>query len=190
MNFILQVSICGVAWALTAVRFRAIRWRDIRQDHGIALDVWLMMVFFSITTIFMIKRFCDYFDLHTMNNLDRLIAYGSILTGITFGASASVKAVGSQLDRQIIHWLRYLLLTTVAALLAIYVLFLSKIPNMDYLIPRSLPEVVFLFVPFLLGAALCAFVSKIYLGHLPLEKSPVMRARSLCIITGAGLASV
>ncbi|MBI1792638.1 MAG: hypothetical protein HYR70_00415 [Chloroflexi bacterium] len=190
MNFILQVVICGVAWALTITRFRAIRWQDVWRDHGIALDVWLMMVFFSTTTIFMIKRFSNYFDVHTFNNLDRLIAYCSILTGITFGASASIKAVGTHVDRQTIRWLQYLPITTVAALLAMYVLFVSKIPNMDYLIPRSLPEVAFLFVPFLLGAALCAFVGKVYLGHLSLEKSPVMRARSICIVTGAGLASV
>ena len=184
-----MVAICCVAWALTVTRFRAIRWKDIRQDQGIALDVWLMIVFFSITTIFMIKRFDNYFNAHTLNNLDRLIAYCSILTGMTFGASASVKAVGTIFDRQAIRWLRYLLVAAVAALLAMYLLFLSKIPNMDYLIPRSLPEVAFLFVPFLLGAALSAFVGKMYLRHLPLEKSPVMRARSLCIITEAGLAS-
>ena len=188
MSFILQVAICGVAWALTLARFRAIRWKDVRRDQGITLDVWLMMVFFSITTIFMIKRFCDYFDEHTLNNLDRLIAYCSVLIGMTFGASASVKAVGTNFDRQAFRWLQYLLVATVAALLAMYLLFLSKIPNMDYLIPRSLPEVVFLFVPFLLGAALSAFVGKVYLGHLPLEGSPVMRARSLCIITEVGLA--
>jgi hypothetical protein len=189
MSFTVEISICVTAWALTLVRFRAIRWRDIWRDNGIALNVWLMMVFFSITTIFLIKRFSDYFDVHTMNNLDRLIAYCSVLIGIYFGASASVEAVGTPMHRRLLSGLRNLLISTIAGLLAIYALFLSKIPNMDYLVPRSLPEAVFLFIAFFLGAVLSAFVGKVYLGYIGLEESDVMRTRSLLIVASAWVGS-
>ena len=79
MIFVVMVSLCIVAWILTLIRIGVIHWKDVGKDSGIALNVWLMMVFFSITMIFLVKTFCNYFDAHTLNNLDRLISYSSIL---------------------------------------------------------------------------------------------------------------
>ena len=56
MNLPIELSLCIVAWTLTLARFRAIQWKDIRKDNGIALHVWLTMVFFSTTSIFLIKE--------------------------------------------------------------------------------------------------------------------------------------
>ncbi len=67
-----MVSLCIAVWILTLDRLQAIHWKDIRKDNGIALYVWLMMLFFSITMIFLIKRFSIYFDTHTLTNLDEL----------------------------------------------------------------------------------------------------------------------
>lgn len=61
---------------------------------------------------------------------------------------------------------------------------------MEYYVPRSLPEVAFMWITFIMGIALCAFVIKVYRAHLPQEKSPVMRMRTILIIVSTFLASV
>lgn len=182
MNFGIELFLCAIAWAVTLSRLTTIHWKDIRKDNGIALNVWLMMVFFSITLLFLIKKFSDFFDAHTFNNLDRLIAYCSILTGIFFGAVASVEAVGGPSDKGTIRWLRYLLILTIITLVVIYSLFISRIPNINYYVPRSFPEVLFMVITFSVGATLCVVVDKVYLAYLPFEKSAVMRTRTILIL--------
>src|SRR5258706_974521 len=190
MTYVIMVSLCVAVWIMTLDRLQAIHWKDIRKDNGIARYVWLMMVFFSIAMIFLIKWVCNYFDAHTLNNLDRLIAYCSILIGIFFGAAASVEAVGKLSDRKIFFWLKISLFLTIITLVVIYTLYISKLPNMDYFVPQSLPEVWFMFTTFIVGAAMCAFVDKIYLSYLPLEGSPIMRVRTILIIVSTFFACV
>jgi len=182
MNIVIMVFLCIMAWALTLSRIRAIQWKDISKDNGIALHVWLMMVFFSITLTFLIKEFSNFFDAHTFNNLDRLISYCSILIGMYFGAAALVDAIGNSVDKRTIRWLQYALVLTILTLALFYIFFISRIPNMEYYVPRSLPEVSFLLVTFSVGAALCVFVVKVNLVYLPFEESPVMRLRTILII--------
>ena len=188
MTFMIMVSLCIGAWILTLDRLWAIQWKDVKKDNSIALYVWLMMLFFSITMIFLIKRFCNYFDAHTLNNLDRLIAYCSILIGIFFGAAASVEAVGKAEDKKTIQWLKYSLILSIIILVMTYILFISRLPNMDYFVPRSMPEVWFMFVTFIMGAILCFFVDKVYLLYLPYEKSPMMRVRTILIVVSTFIA--
>jgi hypothetical protein len=188
MNFAIQLSICIAAWTLTLTRLRTIQWKDVRKNNAIALNAWFMMLFFSLTTIFLIKKFSNFFDMHTVNNLDRLIAYCLILAGIYFGTAATVEAVGKSSDKVTIRWLQHLLLLTVAALVTIYAFFISKIPNMDYYLPRSLPEVVFLFIAFSFAATLCAVVVKVYLIYLNQEGSAVMRTRAILIVVSTSSA--
>lgn len=190
MTFGIELSICVIAWTLTAARFRAIHWKDIRSDNGIALNVWLMMVFFSITSVFLIKRFCDFFDAYTFNNLDRLIAYSSILAGMTFGSIAAVNAVGKPSEEGMTRWLHYSLGTAIVMLVVVYGVYLSRIPNINYFVPRSVPEALFMFVTFSFAVLLCATVVRAYVAYLPSEQSPIMRTRSLLIIvsTSAGCA--
>jgi hypothetical protein len=190
MTFFIMVSLCIATWILTLDRLQAIHWKEIRKDNGIALYVWLMMLCFSITMIFLVKRFADYFDAHTANNLDRLIAYCSILTGIFFGASASTEAVGKPNDRKTIKWLKGLLVLIIVTLLALYIFFISKLPNINYFVPRSLPEVYFMLATFIMGAALCGFVDKLYIAYLPQENSPVMRVRTILIIVSTFIAGL
>ncbi|MBN2116280.1 MAG: hypothetical protein JW730_06910 [Anaerolineales bacterium] len=164
---------------------KTIHWQGVRKDGGIALHVWLMMVFFSITTVFLIKKFNDLFDAYTLNNLDRLIAYSSLLTGMTFGAMAAIEAVGKPSDRVIGHWLWRTLFATIIALVVIYSLFLSRLPNINSFVPQSLPEVLFMVITFALGILLSATVSRVYLNYLPSETAPIMRIRSILIIASA-----
>src|SRR5512138_2354382 len=105
MIFAVELSICVMAWTLTISRMKTIHWQGVRNDHGIALHVWRMMVFFSITSTFLIKKFSDLFDAYTFNNLDKLIAYSSLLMGLIFGAIAAIEAVGRPSDRVIGRWL-------------------------------------------------------------------------------------
>jgi len=64
----------------------------------------------------------------------------------------------------------------------IYALFLSRIPNISYLVPQSLPEVLFMLITFCFGGMLCIVINKVYLVYLPSEKSVVMRIRAILII--------
>jgi hypothetical protein len=188
VNLPIELSLCIVAWTLTLARFRAIQWKDIRKDNGIALHVWLTMVFFSTTSIFLIKKLDDFFDAYTFNNLDRLITYCSILASMTFGTIASINAVSKPPERGAARRLQYLLTFVIIALVVIYILFISRIPNMDYLVPRSLPEAGFMLITFSFGAYLCFTVGRVYLAFLPLEASPIMRIRSRLIILTAFIA--
>ncbi len=135
MIFAVELSLCIMAWTVTMSRMKTINWQDVRKDGEIALHVWRMMVFFSITSIFLIKKFSDVFDAYTLNNLDRLIAYSSLLTGLTFGAMAAIEAVGRASDRAIGRWLWRVLFAIIIALIMIYLLFLSKLPNINSFVP-------------------------------------------------------
>lgn len=126
-----------------------------------------------------------FFDAYTLNNLDRLIAYSSLITGITFGAMAAIETVGSPSDRVIGRWLWGILFAVIIALVVIYSLFLSRLPNIDYFVPRSLPEVLFMVITFELGILLSIVVSKVYLAYLPSETAPLMRIRAILIIASA-----
>lgn len=185
MIFTIQLSICIMAWTLTMSRMKTIHWQSVREDGGIALHVWRMMVFFSITSIFLIKEFSDFFDAYTLNNLDRLIAYSSLLTGITFGAMAAIEAVGRPSDRVIGRWLWGILCAVIITLVLIYSLFLSRLPNINYFVPRSLSEVLFMVITFELGILLSTVVAKVYLAYLPSETAPLMRIRAILIIASA-----
>lgn len=189
MIFTIELSLCIMAWTLTMSRFRTIHWKEIRKDNGIAFHVWLMMVFFSITTIFLIKKFSDLFDAYTFNNLDRLIAYSAVLTGMTFGVTASINAIGTPPDKRMNRWLWGALFATIIALVAIYSVFLSRLSDISYFVPRSIPEVWFMFITFSLGAALCLTMGKVYLAYLPLETSPIMRTRAVLIIGSVFIAT-
>lgn len=181
MIFAVELSICIVAWTLTMSRMKTIHWQGIGKDGGIALHVWLMMVCFSITSVFLIKRFSDLFDAHTLNNLDRLIAYSSLLTGLTFGAMAAIEVVGKPSDRAIGRWLWGILFAVIVTLVVVYSLFLSRLPNINSFVPQSLPEVLFMVITFALGILLSATVSRVYLTYLPSETAPIMRIRSILI---------
>ncbi len=182
MNFTIPLFLCGLAWVLTIVRFKGIHWRNIGVDNRIALNVWLMMLFFSITLTLLVDKSGDFLDAHTFNNLDRLVTYCSILTGISFGVVASIEAVGKPSDRGLIPWFRWGLIFTTITLVTIYVLFISKIPNINYYIPHSLPESLFMLIAYCYGAFLCLSVDRVYISYLPSEKSAVMRTRAILII--------
>src|SRR5258706_16182924 len=129
MTYVIMVFLCVAVWIMTLDRLQAIHWKDIRKDNGIARYVWLMMVFFSITMTFLSKWFCNYFDAHTLNNLDRLISYFSILIGIFFGAAASVEPVAKLSDRNLFFGLKISLFLTIQTLVVTYSLISSIFPR-------------------------------------------------------------
>ena len=184
MIFAIELSICLMAIALTVSSMTTIHWREIRNDGGVALYIWLMMVFFTITSIFNVNKFCDFFDAYTLNNLDRLIAYCSILTGMTFGTIASIEAVGQVQDLLLRRMLWTTLVAAITALALIYFLSISRLPNISYFVPRSVPEVLFMLIMFSLGIFLSATVARVYLTYLPSETAPIMRTRSILIVAG------
>ena len=173
MNLPIELSLCIVAWTLTLARFRAIQWKDIRKDNGIALHVWLTMVFFSTTSIFLIKKLDDFFDAYTFNNLDRLFTYCSILASMTFGTIASINAVSKPPERGAARRLQYLLTFVIIALVCDLYSFYIEDSDINYLVPRSLPEAGFNVDHVLIWSLSVLHVGRIYLVFLPLKTSPL-----------------
>ena len=180
MNFSSETYLCLVAWIITLIKLRDIHWKDVRKDGGVALHIWLMMFFFSITLTF-IGSFSDYFDAHTLNNLSRLISYPSILITIFLATRETLRSIEKPADKRLLRWLGLSLAVTIGVLAVIYALFIWKTPEFTYT-PQSLPEVLFRFIALSFGGLLCVIVCREYLAYFPLEKSPVIRLRALMII--------
>ncbi len=180
MNSGIELFLCAIAWAFTLGRLKAVQWRNIGKDNGIALNVWFMMFLFSVTLTFL-GGFGDSFDAHTFNNLSQLIAYPSILVTIYLAARESLNTIEKSSDKRVIRWLGILLVVTIIILLAIYVLYLWKIPQFIN-VPRNLPEAIYRFMAFFYGGILCLVVARAYLAYFPLEKSAVLRLRAIMVI--------
>ncbi len=185
MNLPIQVPLCILSWVFTLLKLRTFRWRDFRKDNGVALYVWFTTVFFSIGFTFLIKDFGDFFDVHTFNNFSKLITYSSFLTTTFLGTVAFIKAAGKPFHTQMIRWLWLAFLLVAITLVAIYAIFISKIPEIDYYVAQSLPEAIFKFVMFSFSLLLCVVLSRVYLVYLPSEESPLMRARMIVLIMTA-----
>jgi hypothetical protein len=180
MNLSGQTWLCLIGWGFTLARIRTIHWKDVRRDGGVALNIWLMMFFFTVTLTFL-GDFGGLFDAHTINNLSKLIAYPSILITIYLAAQESLKTIDKPSHQRIIRQLGSLLVATNIALLVIYALFLWKVPEFTY-VPRSVPEALFRFIAFIFGGALCIVVARTYLAYFPLEEFATMRLRALMVI--------
>lgn len=178
MNLSSKTWLSLIAWAFTLLKLKGIRWKDV-QDGSTALNIRLMLFFFSITLTFLgdVGKFVD---AHVTNNLSNLIAYPSILVSIFLATEESLNAVGRFSYRQTIRWLATSLASIIAVMLIIYALFLWKVPEFTFA-PRSLPEVVFRFVAFFSGGVMCVVVAKAYLMYYPLEKSSILRVRAIMV---------
>jgi hypothetical protein len=180
MNFSSETYLCLVAWAITLIKSRTVDWKNPQKDGGVALNIWLMILFFSITLTF-IGNFSDTFDAHTLNNLSRMISYPSILITIFLATQETLNAIEKPSDKQLLRWLGRALIAINGTLVVIYSLFLWKTPEFVYA-PQNIPEALFKFIAFSFGSLLCAVVCRAYLAYFPLEKSPVIRLRVLMII--------
>jgi hypothetical protein len=180
MNFSSETYLCLVAWAITLIKLRAIHWKDVQKDGSVDLNIWLMMLFFSITLTF-IGSFSDYFDAYTLNNLSRLISYPSILITAFLATRETLRSIEKPSHKRTIRWLSLSLVVTIIVLLVIYSLFLWKTPEFVYA-PQGLPEAVFKFIALSFGGLLCFVVCREYMAYYPSEKSAVIRLRALMII--------
>jgi hypothetical protein len=177
-----QISVCLMAWIFTLVRLRALRWKDIHKDYGVALYVWLALLFFSLGLTFLIKDFGDFLDRHTLNNLSKLITYCSLLSSISLGTVAFITAVSKASSKRLIRWVGLLFLVTITIMIVIYSLFISKLPPINYHVARSFPEASFRFVMYFFSLVLLILHYKVFMTYLPSEKSPLMYMRIVAFI--------
>jgi hypothetical protein len=185
MNLSSKTWLSVIAWAFTLFKLRGIRRKDIRYGST-ALNLWLMLFFFSITLTFL-GEVGGFVDARVINNLSNLIAYPSILITIFLATKESLNAVDRSAYRRTIRWLGSLLTAITTVLLIIYVLFLWKVPEFTF-VPRSIPEVAFRFIAFCFGAVMCVVQAKAYLMYYPLERSSILRLRALMVTLCAGSA--
>ncbi len=186
MSSLILVPLSIVAWMFTLMRLRAILLENVRQVGEIALNIWLMLLFFSLTLTFMVAEFAAFFNAYTFPNLSLLISHSSVLITAYFGAVTSLGVIGVPISKQIIHWIRALLVVVLIALLSIYILFVSKMPASLFFAPQNLPEVVFKFITCSFGTILSLIMAITHLVYLPSKKFALMRFRGTVIIL-AGL---
>lgn len=177
MNSIIHILLFLVAWVVVFLRFRSMRWEDARKGSGIALKIWLMMVFVAIA-ITGVLDFAEVFDNYIANNFSRLVTYSSFLIAINLGVTVAFDTVGKKAYKPLIRWLWYLLAVAIATEGIIYIFFLSRIPEFDYYAtPQSLPEITFKLILFCFETMQGLVASKILLAYLPSETSVIARIR-------------
>ena len=103
MNSLVMVSLCVAAWVLTFVKLRALLLpgmspkekitsnvsdndglflpgrRLAQNKEEIAFNVWMILLFFSITLTFMVVEIAVLVNAHTFPNLSLLISHLSFL---------------------------------------------------------------------------------------------------------------
>src|SRR5689334_15386767 len=130
MNSLILVPLCLATWILTLLRLRTIFLaKDVQKaKREMALNVWAMLLFFSITITFMVDPFAAFFNTHTFSNFSILITHITFLASQYFATVATLSAIEIPSSQRTIRWIRYALVILIITLLIIYILFISKMP--------------------------------------------------------------
>ncbi len=183
MNPDIGIALSIIAWIITAFKFATIQWKKVRKDGQVVLNYWLTMLCVSFTLTFLVEGLANFFDAHTFNNLSRLIAYCSAITGLYFSTVATLYVVKKPSGRPSIGWIKISLILTLFILMALYARFIWAIPQWkDHHVPQSLPEAAFMFTMFVFAFMLCVVLTRANITFLHLEKSAVMRLRVFTLI--------
>ena len=201
-----MIPLCVAAWVLTLIKLRTILLQGAQEEAriplnlsdndglfipgrrltqkkgGIALNVWVMLLFFSITLTFLVEEIATFFNTHTLPNLSLLISHSSVLAIGYFSTVTSLSVIRVPASKQTIRWIRLSLSMGIIALLIIYILFVSKMPPSLFSTPQNLPEVIFKFITCGYGIMLSIIMATTYLTYLPSKKFALMRLRAIMII--------
>lgn len=192
MNNFILIPLCVAAWILTLVRLRTI---FLKKDEPgakteMALNIWAMMAFFSITITFMIDEFAAFFNVHTFPNLSLLITHFAFLASQYFAITTTLVAINIPSTQRAIRWIKSTLCTAVVILLAIYSLLISKMTDGLSDSPQNLPIVIFKLVSYPFGIMLFIILIKTYLTYLPSKSFALMRLRAIIVISCSSSAAV
>src|SRR5690349_14041943 len=116
MSSLIMIPLCAAAWVLTLVKLRSILLQGAQNRTGIALNLWAMLLFFSITLTFLVEEFAASFNAYTFPNLSMLISHSSILVTEYFGTVTSLGVIGVPASKRTIIWIRLLLAIVIIAL--------------------------------------------------------------------------
>ena len=92
------------------------------------LNIWAALLFFSLTLTFMVDEFATLLDTYTLPNLALLVTHFAFLASQYFAVVTILDAIGAPASQRTIRRIRSILCFLCAALLTIYISFLSKMP--------------------------------------------------------------
>lgn len=182
MSSFVTVPLCILSWILTFVKLKARVKGGVQKSRSTALDVWKVLLFFSITLTFLVVEFASFFNKYTLPNLSLLIYNAAFLISEYFGTTTLISGINIPPNHQIIRWVRLLLVVALILLTMIYTLFISKMPAVLYFTPKSLPEVVFRLIVYFFSMLLAAITAITQLIYLPSKEFGVIRLRAILII--------
>jgi hypothetical protein len=185
MSSLLLAPLCLAFWAFTLLKLREALREYAQERETTALDICAIAFFGSLDFTFMIPEVAAFVDAHIFPNLSVLVAYGSFLAGIYFLTVVSLAATGAPANGRVVRLLRLLLGLVLSALLLIYLLFISKMPPLQFFTPQNLPDVIFKLIVWLFGITLSMVLAGTILKYLPAKESAVLRWRALAIVLAA-----
>jgi hypothetical protein len=182
MNSVIMLSLCIVAWTFTFVKLVAILLGDIRKIGMITLNIWAMLLFFSVTLTFMITDFAAFFNTHTFPNLSLLITHFAFLASQYCAVVTILAGIGTPATTHTIFWTRLFLFVELTLLSVIYIFFLSKTPETVSEFQPIFFVVIFKFLSYPFGIMLCIITVRTILTHLPSHQFTLIRLRAVTII--------
>lgn len=184
MNEAFLLPLCLTSWALTVFKLRVIFQKPSgqKEKYNASLNLWAMLLFFSITLTFMVDDFAAFLNSHTLPNLSFLATHFFFLASQYFAVVTILSGIGASTSQKIIRWIRVALVGIFIVLLAIYIGFLSKMPGLVSESPQNLPAAIYKLLSYPFGIFLCAIVVKSVLAHLPVKEFTLMRLRAITIV--------
>ncbi|MGC1378460.1 MAG: hypothetical protein WA821_19670 [Anaerolineales bacterium] len=189
MSSLILVPLCLAFWAFTLLKLREVLREYAQKKTAPALNICAIAFFGSLDLTFMIPEVVAFMDVRIFPNLSVLVAYGSFLAGIYFLTVVSLAATGAPVGGRVIRLFRVLLGLVLSALLLIYLLFISKMPPLQFFAPQNLPDMIFKLIVWLFGITLSMILSGTILAHLPAKEFVVPRLRMLAIALAAASAA-
>ncbi|MGC1378462.1 MAG: hypothetical protein WA821_19680 [Anaerolineales bacterium] len=189
MSSLILTLLALAFWVFTLLKLREALREYAQKKTTTALNICAIAFFGSLDLTFMIPEVAAFVDGHIFPNLSVLVASGSFLVGIYFLTVVSLTATSAPVGGRVIRLLRVLLGLVLSALLLIYLLFISKMPHLQFLAPRNLPDVIFKLIVWLFGITLSMILAGTILAHLPAKEFAVPRLRVLAIVLAAASAA-
>jgi len=189
MSSLILAPLCLAFWVFTLLKLREVLREYAQERETTALNICAIAFFGSLDLTFMIPEVVAFVDTHIFPNLSVLVAYGSFLVGIYFLTVVSLTATDAPVGGRVIRLLRVLLGLVLSALLLIYLLFISKMPPLQFFAPQNLPDMIFKLIVWFFGITLSMTLAGTLLIHLPAKEFAVPRLRVLAIIFAAASAA-
>jgi hypothetical protein len=189
VNSFVSVVLILVSCIFTFVRLRTILRQGVQRAGDVTLNIWAMLLCFSICIGFMLPQFIAFFDARTFPSLSVLIANCAFLASQYFGMAGIIAGMEIPTGQQIIRWMRLFLVAELCILFVFYVFFVSKVQAISFFVPHSIPEAIFTVIVCFLAIIMCIILLTTALLYLPSKKFALMRLRTilfaLCIFTSA-----